>query len=144
MAIRVGVGVQDAHLNLSTDMLMHVARAFMRSMGQPYSSGDIGKSLLTEAQVRSPPAPSSARQAAGHLKQQQADSALEATTASGGGSASVIETWSARSQEPAPQQCINGARPPRDSSGPAPRTQVNSMSTNMLPGAVLTGLLPGS
>ena len=32
-------------------MLMHVARAFMRSMGQPYSSGDIGKSLLTEAQV---------------------------------------------------------------------------------------------
>ncbi len=51
---RVG-GVQDSHLNLSTDMLMHVARAFMRSMGQPYSSGDIGKSLLTEAQVQSPP-----------------------------------------------------------------------------------------
>lgn len=44
--------VQEAHLNLSTDMLCHVARAFMREMGQPYSAGDIGKSLLTEAQVR--------------------------------------------------------------------------------------------
>ena len=45
--------LKDAHLNLSTDMLLHVARQFMRSMGQPYPKLDVGKSLLTEAQVRS-------------------------------------------------------------------------------------------
>lgn len=45
--------LKEAHLNLSTDMLCHVARAFMREMGQPYSAGDIGKSLLSEAQVNS-------------------------------------------------------------------------------------------
>lgn len=44
--------LKDAHLNLSTDMLLHVARQFMRSMGQPYPKMDVGKSLLTEAQVR--------------------------------------------------------------------------------------------
>lgn len=43
--------LKDAHLNLSTDMLLHVARQFMRSMGQPYNKMDVGKSLLTEAQV---------------------------------------------------------------------------------------------
>ena len=45
--------LKDAHLNLSTDMLLHVARQFMRSMGQPYNRLDVGKSLLTEAQVNS-------------------------------------------------------------------------------------------
>ena len=46
--------LKDAHLNLSTDMLLHVARQFMRSMGQPYNKMDVGKSLLTEAQVWNP------------------------------------------------------------------------------------------
>ena len=45
--------LKDAHLNLSTDMLLHVARQFMRAMGQPYNRLDVGKSLLTEAQVNS-------------------------------------------------------------------------------------------
>lgn len=45
--------LKDAHLNLSTDMLVHVAREFMRSMAQPYDRMQIGKSLLTEAQVNS-------------------------------------------------------------------------------------------
>ena len=43
--------LKDAHLNLSTDMLMHIAREFMRSMAQPYDGLAIGKSLLTEAQA---------------------------------------------------------------------------------------------
>ena len=43
--------LKDAHLNLSTDMLMHIARDFMRSMAQPYDGLAIGKSLLTEAQA---------------------------------------------------------------------------------------------
>lgn len=43
--------LKDAHLNLSTDMLMHVVREFMRSMAQPYDAGTIGKSLLSEEQV---------------------------------------------------------------------------------------------
>jgi len=43
--------LKDAHLNLSTDMLMHVAREFMRSMAQPYDKGIVGKSLLSEAAV---------------------------------------------------------------------------------------------
>lgn len=43
--------LKDAHLNLSTDMLMHVAREFMRGMAQPYNRMQIGKSLLTEEQA---------------------------------------------------------------------------------------------
>lgn len=43
--------LKEAHLNLSTDMLMHIAREFMRSMAQPYDGLAIGKSLLTEAQA---------------------------------------------------------------------------------------------
>ena len=49
--------LRDAHLNLSTDMLMHVAREFMRSMAQPYDRLAIGKSLLTEEQANALGAP---------------------------------------------------------------------------------------
>ena len=45
--------LKDSHLNLSTDMLLHVAREFMRSMAQPYDRMQVGKSLLTEAQANS-------------------------------------------------------------------------------------------
>jgi DNA excision repair protein ERCC-2 len=41
--------LKDAHLNLSTDMLVHVAREFMRTMAQPYDARGLGKSLLSEA-----------------------------------------------------------------------------------------------
>ena len=43
--------LKDSHLNLSTDMLMHVARDFMRHMAQPYDRLAVGKSLLTQAQA---------------------------------------------------------------------------------------------
>lgn len=43
--------LREAHMNLSTDMLMHVARDFMRAMGQAYDRGQVGKSLLTEEAV---------------------------------------------------------------------------------------------
>lgn len=43
--------LRDAHLNLSTDMMVHVARDFMRQMAQPYDKGAVGKSLLSEAAV---------------------------------------------------------------------------------------------
>lgn len=45
--------LKDAHLNLSTDMLMHVAREFMRGMAQPYDRMAVGRSLLTEEQANS-------------------------------------------------------------------------------------------
>lgn len=45
--------LKDSHLNLSADMLLHVAREFMRSMAQPYDKMAVGKSLLTQAQVNS-------------------------------------------------------------------------------------------
>jgi DNA excision repair protein ERCC-2 len=41
----------DAHLNLSTDMLVAVAREFFRAMAQPYDSAAGGAALLTEAAV---------------------------------------------------------------------------------------------
>lgn len=42
--------LKDAHLNLSTDMLVHVAREFMRAMAQPLDqSADTG--LLSEEAV---------------------------------------------------------------------------------------------
>lgn len=43
--------LKDSHLNLSTSMLMHIARSFMRSMAQPYDRLAVGKSLLTAAQA---------------------------------------------------------------------------------------------
>ena len=43
--------LKDSHLNLSTSMLMHIARSFMRSMAQPYDRNAVGKSLLTAAQA---------------------------------------------------------------------------------------------
>ena len=41
--------LKDSHMNLSTDMLMTVAKEFMRSMAQPMDSGQ--GSLLTEEAV---------------------------------------------------------------------------------------------
>ena len=43
--------LRDAHLNLSTDMLLCIAREFMRSMAQPYDRSAAGRSLLSEATV---------------------------------------------------------------------------------------------
>ncbi|KAG2491377.1 hypothetical protein HYH03_010374, partial [Edaphochlamys debaryana] len=40
--------LREAHMNLSTDMMVHVAREFLRSMAQPYDRGAVGKSLLSE------------------------------------------------------------------------------------------------
>lgn len=43
--------LKDSHLNLSADMLVHVAREFMRTMAQPYDKMAVGRSLLTEDAV---------------------------------------------------------------------------------------------
>jgi DNA excision repair protein ERCC-2 len=43
--------LKDSHLNLSTDMLLHIARDFMRSMAQPYDRMAVGRALLTEEQA---------------------------------------------------------------------------------------------
>lgn len=43
--------LKDSHLNLSTDMLMCIAREFMRSMAQPYDRGAVGRTLLSEEAV---------------------------------------------------------------------------------------------
>lgn len=43
--------LRDSHLNLSTDMLLHVARNFMRSMAQPTDASELGKSLLSECDI---------------------------------------------------------------------------------------------
>ena len=43
--------LKDSHLNLSTDMLLCIAREFMRSMAQPYDRSAVGRSLLSEAAV---------------------------------------------------------------------------------------------
>lgn len=43
--------LKDCHLNLSTDMLVHVAREFMRNMAQPLDSGAVDIGLLSEAAV---------------------------------------------------------------------------------------------
>lgn len=44
--------LRDAHLNLSTDMLLCIAREFMRAMAQPFDGGSAeGASLLSEAAV---------------------------------------------------------------------------------------------
>lgn len=43
--------LREAHMNLSTDMLVVVAREFMRSMAQPYDKGAVGKSLLSAEAV---------------------------------------------------------------------------------------------
>eukprot|EP00894_Picocystis_sp_ML_P004353 jgi/Pico_ML_1/54870/g726.t1 len=41
----------DAHLNLSTDMVAHVARDFMRRMAQPFDIHAGKKSLLSKEQL---------------------------------------------------------------------------------------------
>ena len=43
--------LRDAHLNLSTDMLLHVVRGFMRAMAQPFDATTVGAALLSEAQA---------------------------------------------------------------------------------------------
>ncbi|KAK2079810.1 hypothetical protein QBZ16_002205 [Prototheca wickerhamii] len=44
--------LKDAHLNLSTDMLLVIAREYMRTMAQPYDTGSAaGQTLLSEAAV---------------------------------------------------------------------------------------------
>jgi DNA excision repair protein ERCC-2 len=43
--------LKDSHLNLSTDMLLHIARDFMRSMAQPYDRMAVGRALLTQEQA---------------------------------------------------------------------------------------------
>ncbi|GMP29736.1 hypothetical protein CsSME_00004719 [Camellia sinensis var. sinensis] len=42
--------LRDAHLNLSTDMAMHIAREFLQKMAQPYdkSGGSDKKPLLSQ------------------------------------------------------------------------------------------------
>jgi len=45
--------LKDAHMNLSTDMLVHVARNFFSEMAQPYEEAIVGQSLLSEEQVNS-------------------------------------------------------------------------------------------
>lgn len=39
--------LSNAHLDLSTDMLVHIARDFMRNMAQPLAPAAIGKALLS-------------------------------------------------------------------------------------------------
>jgi DNA excision repair protein ERCC-2 len=39
--------LSNAHLDLSTDMLIHIVRDFMRSMAQPLAPAAIGKALLS-------------------------------------------------------------------------------------------------
>eukprot|EP00232_Nephroselmis_pyriformis_P011466 CAMPEP_0182884768 /NCGR_PEP_ID=MMETSP0034_2-20130328/19199_1 /TAXON_ID=156128 /ORGANISM="Nephroselmis pyriformis, Strain CCMP717" /LENGTH=743 /DNA_ID=CAMNT_0025017989 /DNA_START=145 /DNA_END=2373 /DNA_ORIENTATION=+ len=43
--------LKDAHQNLSTDMMLHISREFMRSMAQPYHAGEAGASLLSQKDV---------------------------------------------------------------------------------------------
>jgi DNA excision repair protein ERCC-2 len=40
-----------ANLDLSTDMLLHIARGFMREMAQPIDAVAVGRSLLSAADV---------------------------------------------------------------------------------------------
>ncbi|KAK1319632.1 DNA repair helicase UVH6 [Acorus calamus] len=42
--------LHDAHLNLSTDMALHIAREFLRKMAQPYNKAGVGgkKTLLSQ------------------------------------------------------------------------------------------------
>ncbi|KAL9671871.1 hypothetical protein QQ045_009444 [Rhodiola kirilowii] len=46
--------LRDAHLNLSTDMALHIAKEFLRKMAQPYDkTGSSGrKTLLTEEDLK--------------------------------------------------------------------------------------------
>ncbi|URD81370.1 hypothetical protein MUK42_18650 [Musa troglodytarum] len=45
--------LHDAHLNLSTDMALHIAREFLRRMAQPYDKAGSGgkKTLLTQEDI---------------------------------------------------------------------------------------------
>ena len=47
----IGSRLTDAHLNLSTDALAHVARAFMRSMAQPPPAGAAAAGLLSAGEA---------------------------------------------------------------------------------------------
>ena len=47
----ISAHLKDAHLNLSTDMLLCIAREFMRAMAQPYDRTAAGRALLSEATV---------------------------------------------------------------------------------------------
>jgi hypothetical protein len=42
--------MKEANMSLSTDVLVAVAREFMREMGQPVEGGAVG--LLSEADIR--------------------------------------------------------------------------------------------
>ncbi|XP_068338781.1 general transcription and DNA repair factor IIH helicase subunit XPD-like [Pyrus communis] len=46
--------LRDAHLNLSTDMALHIAREFLRKMAQPYDKvgGGSGKKTLLSQEDR--------------------------------------------------------------------------------------------
>ncbi len=52
--------LRDAHLNLSTDMLLHVAREFMRAMAQPYDRHGAMTRLLTGERADTLGAPAAA------------------------------------------------------------------------------------
>lgn len=47
--------LKDSHLNLSTDMSLHIAREFLRRMAQPYDKAGTGtrKTLLSQADLAS-------------------------------------------------------------------------------------------
>ncbi|KAL4423122.1 hypothetical protein ABPG77_004805 [Micractinium sp. CCAP 211/92] len=63
--------LKDSHLNLSTDMLLCIAREFMRSMAQPYDRSAVGRTLLSEAAVNAldtaAPPPAAAAAAGGSM-----------------------------------------------------------------------------
>jgi hypothetical protein len=80
---------QDAHLNLSTDMLLVVARDFMRAMAQPYDRGAIGKSLLSAEAVEALEERHQADKAAARGAEEKQRAAAAAAAAAGGGAAMV-------------------------------------------------------
>jgi len=43
----ITANLKDSNVNLSTDMLISIARDFMREMAQPFETGQVGKSLLS-------------------------------------------------------------------------------------------------
>jgi DNA excision repair protein ERCC-2 len=52
--------LKDAHLNLSTDMVLHITREFMRQMAQPNNAGT-SSSLLDQVRGQCVPSPSPQR-----------------------------------------------------------------------------------
>ena len=49
----IGNQLRDAHLNLTVDMLGHVAREYMKTMAQDFSPAEVSKHLLSEEDIRS-------------------------------------------------------------------------------------------